>query len=401
MKSLLRLGLLICGLSLSQSTLRHEVRAQEAARPQIDPAAQALIAHSRTAYQDLRSFQAQIETKSSGTGIEEATTLSTISTQKPRKFVKRVQQKEGESVTMIENDTFYYWNPRVMTTKYLRATLPGFRYGEAALMQYLVAGELFTPFLANVDPFAPPWNAAPDTLQIAPTTTLEGVAVETVRAERQKTSGREITTYWFGRDDHLLRRARLESIVNGQSYVVEETYRNLEQNPRLPETTFRWSVPPGTIADDYGPTLASPQLAIGQQPFAIESKDSEGRPFSLSQYKGKVLLLVFWTKDCRPCERDLPHIKQFQEQYGAQGLEIVGVSFDTDRQAFDEYVQQHNLKWRQLFDGKGFKTPFNVLYQVRAVPFTLLIGRTGRIEGVGLRSLLLEEAIVRSLRAAP
>lgn len=60
-------------------------------------------------------------------------------------------------------------------------------------------------------------------------------------------------------------------------------------------------------------------------------------------------------------------------------------------------MRKSNVPWRQAFDGKSFKGDLNKEYKVTGIPFTLLIGRNGKIAAMNLRSLLLEPAIKMAL----
>jgi thiol-disulfide isomerase/thioredoxin len=64
---------------------------------------------------------------------------------------------------------------------------------------------------------------------------------------------------------------------------------------------------------------AAPQFAL---------KDSSGNTIRLKNYRGKVVLLDFWATWCAGCKKEIPWFAEFQKAYGAQGLEVVGVSMD-------------------------------------------------------------------------
>src|SRR5216684_1205716 len=71
-------------------------------------------------------------------------------------------------------------------------------------------------------------------------------------------------------------------------------------------------------------------------------KDVDNRDVSLSQYKGKVVVIDFWATWCGPCKVEIPHFVEFQEKYGKSGLQIVGISVDDTADKLVPYV--HDMK---------------------------------------------------------
>src|SRR5437868_4964602 len=58
--------------------------------------------------------------------------------------------------------------------------------------------------------------------------------------------------------------------------------------------------------------------------------DLNGRPLTLSAYRGEVVLLNFWATWCEPCRKEIPRFIEFQNRYGNSGLQVVGISLDDD-----------------------------------------------------------------------
>ena len=87
------------------------------------------------------------------------------------------------------------------------------------------------------------------------------------------------------------------------------------------------------------------------------------------------------------------------KKYHDQGFEIVGVSLDRteDRAKLDSFIHEKGMDWRQIYDGKYWQSANAVKYGVRAIPFTLLIGRDGKIAAVGARGEALAPAIETAL----
>ncbi|MDF2441786.1 MAG: hypothetical protein JWN98_2770 [Abditibacteriota bacterium] len=388
-----------------QSTLS----AQSPAKPVIEPAAQQKLKAMRTAYDNLRTYIATVETQMSGIeGGAPQVSRARLTYQRPRKVMLRtLPTAEAEipepfalPISLCDGERCYFWNPRGDRLKYFRASLPSLSYGREALMQHQVAGYLFTPLLAGTDLFAPPWGHTLKSLKSAPDTNIEGTPVEVIEAQIEGSSPKEAEslTYFIGRDDHLVRRIVDSTTTEGITFTTVETHRALQVNLDLPANTFEWAAPPQTDADDIGPQMSDPRLAMGERPLPFEAKDIDGKPFRFEEYAGKVLLLDFCASWSGPCRRDLPHLQQLYQTYHAQGLEVVSVSFDTERSEFDAFRTARAMPWRHIFEPLGLQGEINKRYQIRAVPFSLLIGRDGKIAAVNSRSLLLEDAIKRELR---
>ena len=86
----------------------------------------------------------------------------------------------------------------------------------------------------------------------------------------------------------------------------------------------------------------------------------EGKETSLSTYidKGKYILLDFWASWCPPCRRQTPYLKQLFERYDKRQFSIVGISFDTNREEWKEYMQKITIQGR---GGTDFRTVFELI----------------------------------------
>ena len=145
--------------------------------------------------------------------------------------------------------------------------------------------------------------------------------------------------------------------------------------------------------------LASAKLSVGSTPIAFSVKDIEGHEVSLNDYKGKVLLIDFWATWCIPCMEQVPSILAAYDKYEGQGFEVLGISLDRDSQRarFETKIVEHGMRWRHVCDGMHWKTKVAQQYDVSSIPFTILIGRDGKIAGLNLHGEQLNHAIQGAL----
>ena len=123
--------------------------------------------------------------------------------------------------------------------------------------------------------------------------------------------------------------------------------------------------------------------------------DMQGASRKLSDYAGKghYVLVDFWASWCGPCRAEMPLVKSLYEKYHPNGFEIVGVSFDTNKDDWAKAVEQLGITWPQLSDLKAWKSEAAQLYDIRAIPATLLIGPDGKIVASGLRGVQLQKVL--------
>jgi cytochrome c biogenesis protein CcmG, thiol:disulfide interchange protein DsbE len=97
---------------------------------------------------------------------------------------------------------------------------------------------------------------------------------------------------------------------------------------------------------------------------------------SLAQYKGKVVYLDFWASWCGPCKQSFPWMNSMQEKYQAQGLQVIAINLDANKDDATAFLASMPAKFTVAFDAKGV-TPR--LYGVKGMPTSYLIDRNGNV----------------------
>lgn len=138
-------------------------------------------------------------------------------------------------------------------------------------------------------------------------------------------------------------------------------------------------------------------IVIGKKFPAFAGRTLDGNAFTLTQWRGKVVLIDFWATWCPPSMAWLPDIKALYQKYHARGFEIIGVSLDQDQEVLQQVLTERGIAWPQLFDGRVWESRFAAECVVDSIPDCFLIGKDGTLLTVDLLGPELEQAVVQAL----
>lgn len=131
-------------------------------------------------------------------------------------------------------------------------------------------------------------------------------------------------------------------------------------------------------AQNLDSLYAKDLLPIGT--VAPDLLDSEEKAVSLEEYKGRCVVLDFWATWCPDCRKDIPEMKKLYSQYDSQGVEFIGVSFDTDKEVLNNYLKKESIHWRQVSELKKWKeTMTSKAYHINWIPTLYLLDTDGKV----------------------
>jgi thiol-disulfide isomerase/thioredoxin len=125
------------------------------------------------------------------------------------------------------------------------------------------------------------------------------------------------------------------------------------------------------------------KTAEGEPYIDLTMPNEKGKKVSLSQYikKNKLTLVDFWASWCGPCRASIPGVKRILEKYKSKGFGVVGVSLDSKKEAWLKAIKDLALPWPQMSDLKGWDSEASSAYNIKGIPFTLLVTKDGIIVG--------------------
>ena len=125
-------------------------------------------------------------------------------------------------------------------------------------------------------------------------------------------------------------------------------------------------------------SLASSDLEGRLAPdFALKS--STGENLRLSEYRGDVVMLNFWATWCGPCRQEMPLLDELYKRYERVGFNLLGVNIDDDSRRAMQMIEELGVNFPVLFYSRK---DVSKLYEVEAMPVTVLIDREGNVRYV-------------------
>lgn len=132
--------------------------------------------------------------------------------------------------------------------------------------------------------------------------------------------------------------------------------------------------------------------------FALDTPEGEAMSVMSEVAKNKITILDFWASWCGPCRREMPFMKQLYDEYHPKGLGIVGISLDENAADWNRAIADLKIEWPQISDLKGWDCAAAHTFQVRSIPFLIVLDSEGKILQKGLRGDDLKSFIDQQLK---
>jgi peroxiredoxin len=149
------------------------------------------------------------------------------------------------------------------------------------------------------------------------------------------------------------------------------------------------------LAEEY--VAKQERVQAGQPIIDFTQNDPDGNPVTLSQLaQGKLLLVDFWASWCPDCRKANPDVVAAYQKYNEQGFDVLGVSFDTNKEAWLTAIEKDGLTWTHVSDLQGWNNAAGALYAIAFIPQNALI-KDGMIVARNLEGEELMEEIERQI----
>jgi len=117
-------------------------------------------------------------------------------------------------------------------------------------------------------------------------------------------------------------------------------------------------------------------VKIGQQAPSFALPDINGNEVNFSDYKGKVILIRFWTLECTACEKEMPELDNLYRIHKDKGLAILAVNVRQLKEPVTRFAEDNHLSYPVLLDTYS---KIASLYGIRGVPVSFIISKDGKV----------------------
>lgn len=153
------------------------------------------------------------------------------------------------------------------------------------------------------------------------------------------------------------------------------------------------------------PKSATAQKAAGAvrrlkspgQTITLRGNALQGGTVDLSSYRGKVVLVHYWSTWCEPCKADMAKIKELYARYGQRGFDVIGVNLDNSAATAQQYLTANRFPWKHISDEGGLDGRMANEMGVMTLPLMVLVDKQGKVANRNANMADLETELQRLL----
>ncbi len=131
---------------------------------------------------------------------------------------------------------------------------------------------------------------------------------------------------------------------------------------------------------------------IGKPAPELDGEDFDGKRVKLSDQRGKVVVVVFWSTNCPPCRKMIPHEREMVERLRDKPFTLISVNNDQDHDAARTMIAAERMTWTNVKTA-GASDPINRRWRVEAWPSIYVIDQKGVLRSTHLRGADLERTV--------
>ncbi len=133
---------------------------------------------------------------------------------------------------------------------------------------------------------------------------------------------------------------------------------------------------------DFDDKYATELVKAGTVAPDFKMKTPDGKTIQFAKFaKGKTVVLDFWASWCPDCRKDAPEVVRLYEKYRQHGIEFIGISMDTDVEAWQKAIEKYGITYPQVSELKKFKeTDIAKAYGVKWIPSMVVVGPDGQVK---------------------
>ena len=141
-------------------------------------------------------------------------------------------------------------------------------------------------------------------------------------------------------------------------------------------------------------------LKVGERvpDFTLSTPDGKEVNFYRFVKDKKCVILDFWASWCSWCRKESPNVKEVYDKYRNKGVDVISVSFDTDRERWVKAIEEDGTPWTQVSDLKGTDKGYLYgWYGLKGIPAIYLIDSEGRIIVENMRGEVIMNSVKKYL----